>query len=104
MFVNAPVRVYHVADEKLNEKGKVSGNMYVKKENELKKELVLESNPKWEALIEVWNEIENENKNSEDFGGPGEKILNNEKCLLVPVMTELVHSSGSILLMEKKPF
>ncbi|KAI6076678.1 DNA repair endonuclease XPF-like protein [Aix galericulata] len=77
MSVNARVRVYRVADEKLNEKGKVSGNMYVKKENELKKELVLESNPKWEALIEVWNEIENENKNSEDFGGPGEKILNN---------------------------
>lgn len=37
---------------------------------------MLESNPKWEALREVLNEIANENKNSEDFGGPGEKILN----------------------------
>lgn len=37
---------------------------------------MLESNPKWEALREVLNEIENENKNSEDFGGPGEKIVN----------------------------
>jgi len=38
--------------------------------------LVLESNPKWEALREVLKEIENENKNSEDLGGPGERILN----------------------------
>lgn len=44
--------------------------------SELKRELVLESNPKWEALREVLNEIENENKNSEDLGGPGERILN----------------------------
>lgn len=38
--------------------------------------MVLESNPKWEALREVLKEIENENKNSEDLGGPGERILN----------------------------
>lgn len=38
---------------------------------ETKKELVLESNPKWEALTEVLKEIEAENKESEALGGPG---------------------------------
>ncbi|XP_042720597.1 DNA repair endonuclease XPF [Lagopus leucura] len=75
MFVNARARVYRIADEKLNQKGKVSENRDVKKENELKRELVLESNPKWEALREVLNEIENENKNSEDLGGPGQVLI-----------------------------
>ncbi|XP_035195700.1 DNA repair endonuclease XPF-like, partial [Oxyura jamaicensis] len=90
MFVNAWASVYRVADEKLNQKGKVSGNSDIKKENELKRELVLESNLKWEALREVWNEIEIEKKNSEDFGDPGQVLI----CA----------SSGSILLMEQKPF
>lgn len=38
---------------------------------ETKKELVLESNPKWEALSEILKEIEAENKESEALGGPG---------------------------------
>ncbi|NXX77566.1 XPF endonuclease, partial [Urocolius indicus] len=75
MFVNARARVYRIADEKLNQKGKVSEKSGVKKENEVKKELVLESNPKWEALREVLKEIENENKNSEDLGGPGQVLI-----------------------------
>ncbi|NXS63645.1 XPF endonuclease, partial [Brachypteracias leptosomus] len=75
MFVNARARVYRIADEKLNQKGKVSEKSGVKKENELKRELVLESNPKWEALREVLKEIENENKNSEDLGGPGQVLI-----------------------------
>lgn len=33
MFVNARARVYRTADEKLNQKGKVSENTDVKKEN-----------------------------------------------------------------------
>jgi len=33
MFVNARARVYRTADEKLNQKGKVSENRDVKKEN-----------------------------------------------------------------------
>lgn len=40
---------------------------------ETKKELVLESNPKWEALTEVLKEIEAENKESEALGGPGRR-------------------------------
>ncbi|NWU98674.1 XPF endonuclease, partial [Upupa epops] len=76
MFVNARARVYRIADEKLIQKGKkVSEKSDVKKENELKRELVLESNPKWEALREVLKEIENENKNSEDLGGPGQVLI-----------------------------
>ncbi|NXY48611.1 XPF endonuclease, partial [Ceuthmochares aereus] len=75
MFVNARARVYRIADEKLNQKGKVCEKTDVKKGNELKRELVLESNPKWEALIQVLKEIENENKNSEDLGGPGQVLI-----------------------------
>ncbi|XP_025917649.1 DNA repair endonuclease XPF isoform X3 [Apteryx rowi] len=75
MFVNARARVYRIADDRLNKKSKVSENNDVKKENELKRELVLESNPKWEALREVLKEIENENKNSEDLGGPGQVLI-----------------------------
>ncbi|NXU53031.1 XPF endonuclease, partial [Turnix velox] len=75
MFVNARARVYRIADEKLNQKGKVSEKSDAKKDNEMKRELVLESNPKWEALKEVLKEIENENKNSEDLGGPGQVLI-----------------------------
>ncbi|XP_068003195.1 DNA repair endonuclease XPF [Melanerpes formicivorus] len=75
MFVNARARVYRIAEEKPNQKGKVSEKSNVKKENELKRELVLESNPKWEALREVLKEIENENNNSEDLGGPGQVLI-----------------------------
>ncbi|NXY91385.1 XPF endonuclease, partial [Alcedo cyanopectus] len=75
MFVNARARVYRIADEKPNPKGKASERRDVKKENELKRELVLESNPKWEALREVLKEIENENKNSEDLGGSGQVLI-----------------------------
>ncbi|NXC38234.1 XPF endonuclease, partial [Penelope pileata] len=74
MFINARARVYRIADEKLNQKGKVPDSRNVQ-ENELKRELVLESNPKWEALREVLNEIENENKNSEHLGGPGQVLI-----------------------------
>ncbi|NWU80246.1 XPF endonuclease, partial [Onychorhynchus coronatus] len=75
MFVNARARVYRIAEEKLNHKGKGSDKHDVKKENELKRELVLESNPKWEALREVLKEIENENKNSDNLGGPGQVLI-----------------------------
>ncbi|XP_010576783.1 PREDICTED: DNA repair endonuclease XPF isoform X2 [Haliaeetus leucocephalus] len=90
MFVNARARVYRIADEKLNQKGKGSEKSDVKKENELKRELVLESNPKWEALREVLKEIENENKNSEDLGGPGERILN-DGCSDPYALTRVLH-------------
>ncbi|XP_059549191.1 DNA repair endonuclease XPF isoform X2 [Myotis daubentonii] len=43
--------------------------------SETKKELVLESNPKWEALTEVLKEIEAENSESEALGGPGQVLI-----------------------------
>ncbi|OWK11538.1 ERCC4, partial [Cervus elaphus hippelaphus] len=43
--------------------------------SETKKELVLESNPKWAALTEVLKEIEAENKESEVLGGPGQVLI-----------------------------
>ncbi|XP_040457718.1 LOW QUALITY PROTEIN: DNA repair endonuclease XPF-like [Falco naumanni] len=75
VFLNARARVYCIADEKLNQKGKASEKSDGKKENKLKRELVLESNPKWQALREVLKEFENENKNSEDLGGPGQVLI-----------------------------
>ncbi|XP_069342205.1 DNA repair endonuclease XPF [Eulemur rufifrons] len=76
MFINARARVYHVPDAKMSKKGKMSEKMEIKEEEqETKKELVLESNPKWEALTEVLKEIEAENKESEALGGPGQVLI-----------------------------
>ncbi|XP_072798261.1 DNA repair endonuclease XPF [Vicugna pacos] len=75
MFVNARARVYHVPDAKMSKKGKMPEKMEIEEEQEAKKELVLESNPKWEALTEVLKEIEAENKESEALGGPGQVLI-----------------------------
>ncbi|KAI5212300.1 Dna Repair Endonuclease Xpf [Manis pentadactyla] len=75
MFLNARARVYHVPDAKMSRKEKVSEKMEFKEGQETKKELVLESNPKWEALTEVLKEIEAENKESEALGGPGQVLI-----------------------------
>ncbi|KAM6155601.1 DNA repair endonuclease XPF [Rhynchocyon petersi] len=75
MFVNARARVYHIPDAKMSKKCKLSEKTEVKEGQETKKELVLESNPKWEALTEVLKEIEAENKESEALGGPGQVLI-----------------------------
>ncbi|XP_007950002.1 DNA repair endonuclease XPF [Orycteropus afer afer] len=75
MFLNARSRVYHVPDAKMNKKTKMSEKTEIKEGQEAKKELVLESNPKWEALTEVLKEIEAENKESEALGGPGQVLI-----------------------------
>ncbi|XP_057606413.1 DNA repair endonuclease XPF [Hippopotamus amphibius kiboko] len=75
MFINARARVYHVPDVKMSKKGKMPEKLEIKEEQETKKELVLESNPKWEALTEVLKEIEAENKESEALGGPGQVLI-----------------------------
>ncbi|KAM8934621.1 DNA repair endonuclease XPF [Pelodytes ibericus] len=72
MFVHSRARVYHVADSKVTKKSKTSDS---KDKQDGKKELVLESNPKWEALTEVMKEIEVENKNSDDLCGPGRVLI-----------------------------
>uniref|UniRef100_A0A8D1VDZ8 DNA repair endonuclease XPF n=1 Tax=Sus scrofa TaxID=9823 RepID=A0A8D1VDZ8_PIG len=75
LFVNARARVYHVPDTKMSKKGKMPEEIEIKEEQDTKKELVLESNPKWEALTEVLKEIEAENKESEALGGPGQVLI-----------------------------
>ncbi|XP_038619216.1 DNA repair endonuclease XPF [Tachyglossus aculeatus] len=75
MFVNARARVYRNPEAKTNKKHKTSEKMEEKEDQEMKRELVLEGNPKWKALTEVLKEIEIENKNSEALGGPGQILI-----------------------------
>ncbi|KAM3916765.1 DNA repair endonuclease XPF isoform 1-T2 [Leptodactylus fuscus] len=72
MFVHARGRVYHVPDSKATKKCKTEES---NDKRDGKRELILESNPKWEALSEVLKEIEMENKNSDALGGPGRVLI-----------------------------
>ncbi|KAI2658529.1 DNA repair endonuclease XPF [Labeo rohita] len=68
MFVNARSRVYHIQESKK----KLKVGETDQKQSALappKRELVLEKNPKWEALTEVLQEIEKENSSSEHEPG-----------------------------------
>nr|XP_056722261.1 DNA repair endonuclease XPF [Euleptes europaea] len=75
MFLNARARVYRLPENKEKKKRKDSGKADVEEEKGQKRELVLESNPKWEALSEVLKEIETENSNSDALGGPGRTLI-----------------------------
>ncbi|CAM5143432.1 unnamed protein product [Eretmochelys imbricata] len=70
--------------------------------SELKRELVLESNPKWEALREVLKEIEseNENKNSEDLGGPGQVLICASDDRTCAQLREYIIAGAEALLMR----
>ncbi|XP_073398989.1 DNA repair endonuclease XPF isoform X1 [Dendrobates tinctorius] len=72
MFVHARGRVYRVPDLKSTKKCKTAET---NEKQDGKRELVLESNPKWEALSDVLKEIEEENKNSDALGGPGRVLI-----------------------------
>uniref|UniRef100_A0AAQ5Z304 DNA repair endonuclease XPF n=1 Tax=Amphiprion ocellaris TaxID=80972 RepID=A0AAQ5Z304_AMPOC len=65
MFVNARSRVYRVPESK--KKLKVAAE--AEKQKPTSRELVLEKSPKWEALTEVLEEIERENKSSQHEPG-----------------------------------
>ncbi|CAG5910668.1 unnamed protein product [Menidia menidia] len=70
MFVNARSRVYRIPESK--KKLRVGAEAEKKKPSsalELKRELVLEKSPKWEALTEVLEEIERENESSKHEPG-----------------------------------
>ncbi|XP_054866764.1 DNA repair endonuclease XPF-like [Amphiprion ocellaris] len=70
MFVNARSRVFRVPESK--KKLKVGAEAEKQKPtsaSEMKRELVLEKSPKWEALTEVLEEIERENKSSQHEPG-----------------------------------
>lgn len=57
--------------------------------SELKRELVLEKSPKWEALTEVLQEIERENKSSQHEPGQSSDLL---KCFKGPAYKQCVSS------------
>ncbi|XP_008296765.1 DNA repair endonuclease XPF [Stegastes partitus] len=70
MFVNARSRVYRIPESK--KKLKVGAEAEKQKPttaSEVRRELVLEKSPKWEALTEVLEEIERENKSSQHEPG-----------------------------------
>lgn len=56
---------------------------------EVKRELVLEKNPKWEALREVLEEIEKENKNSQ-LGA----VKRSHKSIVSPPLTTYTYTSA----------
>ncbi|XP_077481213.1 DNA repair endonuclease XPF [Stigmatopora argus] len=65
MFVNARGRVYRIPESKKKLKSGAQGDTKQPAvASEVKRVLVLEKSPKWEALTEVLQEIENENKKS----------------------------------------
>ncbi|XP_057681747.1 DNA repair endonuclease XPF [Corythoichthys intestinalis] len=70
MFVNARSRVYHIPESKKKVKAESEGE---KKQpaaaSEVRRVLVLEKSPKWEALTEVLQEIERENNKSQHEPG-----------------------------------
>ncbi|XP_028264218.1 DNA repair endonuclease XPF [Parambassis ranga] len=70
MFVNARSRVYRIPESK--KKLRVGADKEKQKSSsasEVKRELVLEKSPKWDALTEVLEEIERENKSSQQEPG-----------------------------------
>ncbi|XP_056285706.1 DNA repair endonuclease XPF isoform X1 [Pseudoliparis swirei] len=70
MFMNARGRVYRIPESK--KKLKVGAEAEKPKSSsalEVKRELVLEKSPKWEALTEVLQEIERENESSQHEPG-----------------------------------
>ncbi|KAK1882150.1 DNA repair endonuclease XPF [Dissostichus eleginoides] len=68
MFMNTRGRVYRYPESKKKVKLGVEAEK-PKPSSEVKRQLVLEKSPKWEALTEVLQEIEKENKSSEQEPG-----------------------------------
>ncbi|XP_078519223.1 DNA repair endonuclease XPF isoform X2 [Lissotriton helveticus] len=100
MFVHARARVYHIPDASKNKKGKAVLKEEPKEKQDGKKELVLESNPKWEALTEVLKEIEIENKNSEALGGPGRVLICASDDRTCAQLKEYITGGAEALLMR----
>ncbi|XP_063170787.1 DNA repair endonuclease XPF [Candoia aspera] len=75
MFLNARSRVYRLPNDNASKKEKAAEKADVKEAKEQKREPVLESSPKWDALGEVLKEIERENANSDALGGPGRVLI-----------------------------
>ncbi|KAK9530667.1 hypothetical protein VZT92_012155 [Zoarces viviparus] len=69
MFMNARGRVYRIPESKKKLKVGVEAEKQSSSALEVKRDLVLEKSPKWEALTEVLQEIERENKSSQHDPG-----------------------------------
>ncbi|XP_033840909.1 DNA repair endonuclease XPF [Periophthalmus magnuspinnatus] len=69
MFMNARSRVYRIPESKKKLKLGAEPDKLKPSATEVKRELVLEKSPKWEALNEVLQEIEKENKNPDHEPG-----------------------------------
>ncbi|CAH2306930.1 DNA repair endonuclease XPF [Pelobates cultripes] len=103
MFVHARARVYHVPDSKTIKKPKTSENVQAKSTeitNDGKKELVLESNPKWQALTEVLKEIEVDNKNCDDLEGQGRVLICASDDRTCAQLREYIATGAEALLMR----
>ncbi|KAF0025196.1 DNA repair endonuclease XPF [Scophthalmus maximus] len=70
MFVNSRSRVYRISESKKKLKvGAEAEKHKLSSTSEVKRDLVLEKSPKWEALTEVLQEIEKENKSPQHEPG-----------------------------------
>lgn len=69
MFMNARSRVYRIPESKKKAKLAADPEKPKPSTTEVKRELVLEKSPKWEALTEVLQEIEKENTSSDHEPG-----------------------------------
>ncbi|XP_072524217.1 DNA repair endonuclease XPF [Salminus brasiliensis] len=96
MFVNARSRVYRIPESKKKLKvGEVDPKSSVCAP--LKKELVLEKNPKWEALTEVLQEIEKENSSSSEHE-PGRVLICASDDRTCAQLKEYIQSGADSLL------
>ncbi|XP_051529652.1 DNA repair endonuclease XPF [Myxocyprinus asiaticus] len=95
MFVNARSRVYCIQESKKKLK---NGEVDQKQSAiaTLKRELVLEKNPKWEALTEVLQEIEKENSSSEHE--PGRVLICASDDRTCAQLKEYIHKGADHLL------
>ncbi|XP_032896201.1 DNA repair endonuclease XPF isoform X2 [Amblyraja radiata] len=75
MFVNARARVYRCPQAQLKTSVNVAKSTAKETDPTEKKELVLEMNPKWEALSEVLTEIKRENEPSEELTDSGHVLI-----------------------------
>ncbi|XP_048408057.2 DNA repair endonuclease XPF isoform X2 [Stegostoma tigrinum] len=75
MFVNARARVYKRLDSKLKTSANVTKAEPTETDKTEQKDLILEPNPKWEALSEVLAEIKRENEPSETLTASGHVLI-----------------------------
>ncbi|XP_029432485.1 DNA repair endonuclease XPF isoform X2 [Rhinatrema bivittatum] len=106
MFVHARARVYRIPGSKMDKKSKTSDKMELKEKQEERRELVLESSPKWEALSDVLQEIERENQDSDALGGPGRVLICASDDRTCAQLREYITAGAEALLMRlyKKSF